>query len=50
MIVKKKITAFVNESAENSYGEMDILNSTVPFSLEEIMINDKDSLPGILSF
>jgi hypothetical protein len=29
---------------------MDILNSTVPFSLKEIMINDKDGLPDILSF
>jgi hypothetical protein len=47
---KVKITAFVNETAENSYGEMDILNSTVPFSLKEIMINNKDGLPDILSF
>lgn len=50
MIVKKKIIAFVNETEENSNGEMDILNSTVPFSLKEIMINDKDGLPEILSF
>jgi len=47
---EKKITAFVNGTAENAYGVRDILNSTVPFNLKGIMINDKDGLPDIFSF
>ncbi len=47
---EKKITAFVNGTAENAYGVPDELNSTVPFNLKGVMINDQDGLPDIFSF